>query len=124
MATILMIENDAAFYHSLHQLLGERGHQVLHACNGFDGIQQADAHPIDLVVLDVDLPDMDGKGVAAALRTRPRLRQVPIVALTGPDDPITFSLVEAFGCNGCISKSTDIRMVPQRVMTYLEQFAF
>lgn len=123
MATILVIDGDVSFCHSMDRWLIEQGHHVLHADDGADGLQKADLHAVDLVVLDIALSDMDGKGVAAALRTRPHMRRVPIVALTGPDDPVTVNLVKAFGCNGCISKSTDTRILPQQVVTYLEQCA-
>lgn len=123
MATVLVIEGDPSVYQGVDRLLSALGHRILGAHTGFDGIQQADLHAVDLVLIDIDLPDMDGKGVAAALRTRPRLKNVPIVALSGSDDPVTHSLIKAFGCNDCISKSMDTRTMPQQVVTYLERFA-
>jgi len=122
MATVLIVENNTPIYDSVHRVLSAHGHRVLRAYTGIEGIQQAEAHTVDLIVIDIELPDMDGKGVAAALRTRPHLQNVPIVALSNSDDPVIHGLIKAFGCNDCIAKSIDTRSMPQQVVTYLEQF--
>ncbi len=120
MATILMIEDDEKFFRMMQKVLGAQGHEVLHAATALDGIQEAERQPLDLVLLDIDLPDLDGKVVATALRARPNLRAVPIVAVTAQNDATTRRLVIAFGCDGFIPKPVDTREFPGQIAQFLK----
>lgn len=59
------------------------GFRVAQAKNGLDAIEQAFAHPPDIVLMDLSLPVMDGWEATARLKADPRTRSVPVVALTG-----------------------------------------
>ena len=121
MATILMIEDDHKFYRMMDKVLGAKGHNIIHAGTALDGIQQAERGSIDLVLLDIDLPDLDGKVVATTLRVRPNMRGVPIIAVTAQDDSITRRLVMAFGCDGFIPKPVNTRTFPGQIQAFLDR---
>lgn len=121
MANILMIEDDLNFIRLLEKVLGARGHTVLHAETALTGLQMAENKEIDLVLLDMDLPDLDGKVVATTLRARTGLEKVPIIAVTAQTDAITRRLVLAFGCNGYIPKPIDTRTFPNQIEAFLAQ---
>ncbi|MBI3205060.1 MAG: response regulator [Myxococcales bacterium] len=79
---VLLIEDNEQNRYLTTFLLQQRGHQVTSAVSGPDGIELARRVPFDLVLLDIQLPGMDGYAVAAALKADARTRAIPIVAVT------------------------------------------
>lgn len=78
MAKILVIEDDADNMDVIRYLLQQRGHQVLTAFSGMNGLAAAlDAQP-DLILLDLAMPNMDGWHAARALRRDPATQRIPI----------------------------------------------
>jgi len=104
---ILLIEDNSQNRYLVTFLLEKRGHQVTEAVNGPEGIKLASLARPDLILLDIQLPVMDGYAVAEALRQIPSLRGVPIVAVT------SYAMVGdrerglAAGCTGYIEKPID-----------------
>jgi two-component system cell cycle response regulator DivK len=102
--TILLIEDNEKNRYLATYLLEEHGYKVVHAPDGPRGIAVAKPLLPDLIVLDIQLPVMDGHAVARALREIEQLRAVPIIAVT------SFAMVGdrdkalAAGCNGYIEK--------------------
>jgi DNA-binding response OmpR family regulator len=86
MPTILCIDDDANILELQKRILEAKGYAVLVSPDGATGITLASSHPVDLVVLDFKMPDMDGGEVAAALlREQPDL---PIVICSGFFDSV------------------------------------
>ena len=104
MARILYIEDDAASRTLVKKVLEHVGHEVLVADTGLSGVQVATREQLDLVLVDINLPGLDGYEVTLRLRGIPSLQKVPIVALTAHGDRMT-SL--AVGCDGFIEKPID-----------------
>ncbi|MBN1679132.1 MAG: response regulator [Anaerolineae bacterium] len=119
MVTILIIDDDAQYVRLVKKLLGAHGHTVLSAGTALSGLKLAEGETIDLVLLDMDLPDLDGKVVATTLRTRPGMRNVPIVAVTAQMDGTARRLALAFGCDGFISKPIDTRLFSDQILSYM-----
>jgi DNA-binding response OmpR family regulator len=85
--TILVIEDSATQALHLQALLAEAGLQVVCAQNGRAGLKMAhQAHP-DLIVLDVQLPDMNGFHVCQDLKSQNDTQRIPIIMLTRHNDP-------------------------------------
>ncbi len=80
----LIIEDDPSVSRSLELLLKSRGYTCVIANTGATGIEQAKAHKIDIILLDLSLPDMDGHGVLKRIRAQ-RIR-TPVLILSGSDD--------------------------------------
>jgi two-component system, cell cycle response regulator DivK len=81
-AKILLIEDNPENRYLVTFLLEQRGHKIIPADSGPHGLElAADIHP-DLILLDIQLPGMDGHAVARALKSDPRLRHIPIIAVT------------------------------------------
>ncbi|MBN2305713.1 MAG: response regulator [Anaerolineae bacterium] len=122
MAHILMIEDDVNFIRLLGKVLGELGHTIASAETAMQGLQLTEGDvAFDLVLLDMDLPDLDGKVVATTLRARPSMKDVPIIAVTAQNDAVTRRLVKAFGCNGFIPKPIDTRAFPEQIAAFLSE---
>jgi CheY-like chemotaxis protein len=81
MATILVVDDNEAHLYALVRLLQARGYQVMTATSGAQALQEASKRP-DIIVLDINMPDIDGFAVAAKLRADPLTRDVPFLFLT------------------------------------------
>lgn len=79
---ILIIEDNEQNLYLATFLLEKNGHEVVQARSGSEGLALATRSRPDLILLDIQLPAMDGYAVARALRQDARLRNVPIVAVT------------------------------------------
>jgi two-component system KDP operon response regulator KdpE len=79
MARILIVDDEPQIRRFLRISLGANGHEVLEAENAAEGIAQAQAKTVDLVILDLGLPDMDGQEVITTLR---EASKVPIIVLS------------------------------------------
>ena len=81
-AKILVIEDNEQNMYLIHFLLEANGHTVIEAMDGEQGIQRAqDASP-DVILLDIQLPGMDGYEIARIIRGTPGLATIPIIAVT------------------------------------------
>lgn len=81
-ARILLIEDNAQNRYLARFLLEQRGHEILQAETGPQGLEMASGSQPDLILLDIQLPGMDGYAVASALKNKPQLKHIPIIAVT------------------------------------------
>jgi signal transduction histidine kinase len=115
-ARVLHIEDDPKSRLLVRKLLMVAGHSVIDAESGLEGIQKAGAERPDLVLVDINVPDLDGYEITLRLRGMPALAGVPIVAITAEGDRMT-SL--AVGADGFIAKPIDAARFAQLVDRYL-----
>lgn len=116
MARILHIEDDPKSRLLVKKLLMAAGHSVVEAESGIEGIRLAGSERPDIVLVDINVPDLDGYEVTLRLRGMPNLAGVPIVAITAEGDRMT-SL--AVGADGFIAKPIDAGRFHQLVERYL-----
>jgi DNA-binding response OmpR family regulator len=83
---VLVVDDDRNAVDILDRLLKKEGFQVVCANGGRQALAALAAHPIDVVLLDVMMPEMDGFQVCAAMRADAQLRDVPVILLTAKDD--------------------------------------
>lgn len=118
MANILVIEDNEQNLYLTTFILERRGHRVTAARDGSQGIQLAQELCPALMLLDIQLPVMDGYAVAEALRRDPALAHIPIVAVTSYAMAGDRERILAAGCNGYIEKPIN----PETFMTEVESF--
>ncbi len=116
MPRILHIEDDPRNRLLVRKLLAADGYEVVDAADGLEGVRMAIAQRPDLVLVDLNLPGLDGYEVTLRLRSEAALRGVPIVAITAEGDRDT-SL--AVGCDGFLQKPIDARQFASQVAQYL-----
>jgi CheY-like chemotaxis protein len=104
---ILLIEDNAQNRYLATFLLEQHGYVVQAAPDGPSGISAAQACDPVMILLDIQLPGMDGYAVAQALRRIPALDAVPIVAVTSYAMPGDREKALAAGCTGYIEKPID-----------------
>jgi signal transduction histidine kinase len=117
MPRILHIEDDPANRLLVRKLLQSAGHEVIDAADGLEGVRLACAQRPDLVLVDLNIPGLDGFEVTLRLRGEASLTGVPIVAITAEGDRET-SL--AVGCDGFLQKPIDARSFSQVIQRYLK----
>ncbi|QJC54170.1 response regulator [Paenibacillus albicereus] len=92
-AVLLIIEDDAEYASILLQLARKRGFKALVAFQGDQGLALAHAYKPDAIVLDTDLPVLDGRSIITRLKSRPELRHIPVHVISAEDrDQQTLSL--------------------------------
>ena len=119
-ATILYIEDNPDNSLLVQRALTARGYEVLWAANGASGIEQAEAHPPDLILLDINLPDIDGYEVARRLRAHDGLRAVPIMAVTANALKGDAEKALAAGCDAYIAKPLQLHELWARVAALVQ----
>ncbi len=102
--SVLLIEDNEQNRYLLTFLLEQRGYRVFAAADGARGIEAAQSLVPAVILLDIQLPTMDGYAVARALRQNDSLRAVPIVAVTSYAMPGDREKALAAGCSGYIEK--------------------
>jgi len=119
--TILYIEDNPDNMLLIQRALEARGYNFLWAANGMTGISMAQEHKPDLILLDINLPDIDGYEVARRLRstTDSHLLYVPIIAVTANALKGDAEKALRAGCDVYMSKPINIRELWARVMAYL-----
>lgn len=116
---ILLIEDNAQNRYLANFLLEARGWEMVHAEDGPTGVALAATVDPALILLDIQLPGMDGYAVAQALRSDPGLRSIPIIAVTSYAMAGDRERCLAAGCNGYIEKPIDPQTFADEVERYL-----
>jgi two-component system cell cycle response regulator DivK len=121
MAHILVVEDNPMNMELAVDLLETYGYEVTPAEDGFEAIERVKETQFDLILLDIQLPGMDGPEVLEKLKADPATRAVSVVALTAhamSGDEARF--MEA-GCVGYISKPIDVHQFKSEVAQYIKE---
>ncbi len=119
-STILLVDDDEAVRKLLSFPLERDGYEVIQAADGEEALERFDANPIDLVVLDLMLPKLDGLEVCKQLRAR---SSVPIIMLTARDDELDKVLGLELGADDYVTKPFSIREFRSRTRALLRRAA-
>lgn len=119
--SVLLIEDNEQNRYLLTFLLEQRGYRVFSAADGARGIEAARSLVPAVILLDIQLPTMDGYAVARALRQNDALQAVPIVAVTSYAMPGDREKAVAAGCSGYIEKPINPETFVQEMERVLER---
>lgn len=117
--TILIIEDNEQNLYLATFLLEQNGFKVVSARSGAEGVVLAGKTLPDLIILDIQLPEMDGYEVAQALRKNADLRAVPIVAVTSYAMVGDREKALGAGCTGYIEKPINPQTFKNEIENYL-----
>jgi len=116
---ILYVEDNAENRLLIRRILEAEGHKVAEAENAATALEFVASRTPDLILMDINMPDVDGYTLTTQMRTMPHLIDIPIVALTANvmkgDREKTFSV----GCDGYIQKPVDVDELPKLISHYL-----
>ena len=104
MATVLVVEDNAANLKLATLLLAHAGHRVLTAGDAESGLARARLEGPDLILMDVQLPGMDGHRATALLKKDPATSAIPVIALTALAMKADEECSRAAGCDAYITK--------------------
>ncbi|MBN1381711.1 MAG: response regulator [Deltaproteobacteria bacterium] len=116
---ILVIEDNEQNLYLIRFILEDGGYEVLSAKDGREGVEMAATRLPDLILLDIQLPDMDGYTTARALRENADLNRTPIVAVTSYAMPGDREKALASGFSGYIEKPIDPDTFEAQVSQYI-----
>jgi CheY-like chemotaxis protein len=117
--TILIIEDNPQNMYMMRFLLENNGFQVIGAETGLAGIDQALRHRPDAILLDIQLPEMDGYAVAAELIKHDELRAIPIIAVTSYAMVGDREQILSAGATGYIEKPIDPDTFVAEIIRYM-----
>ena len=119
--TILYIEDNPDNTMLVRRALEARGYKLLNAPTGIKGVEIAEAEPVELILLDINLPDIDGYEVARRLRSNSKveLKTVPIIAVTANALKGDAEKALDAGCDVYMSKPINIRELWARVEAFV-----
>ena len=121
-SNILYIEDNPDNMMLVKRALEARGYKLLSAMNGIDGVSVAENEDVDLILLDINLPDIDGYEVARRIRSSDKkhsLTYVPIIAVTANALKGDAEKALAAGCDVYMSKPINIRELWARVEAFI-----
>ena len=122
MQQILMIEDDVRLAGMVADYLGQNGFGVSHAPNAQSGLTRLQSAGVDLVILDLMLPDMDGLQVCQRIRALPgALGQVPVLMLTAKGDPMDRIIGLEMGADDYLPKPFEPRELLARIKAILRR---
>lgn len=113
MARILIIDDEEVVRYGLRDTLEEYGHTVLEAGDGVEGLEVLEREPVDLVLVDLIMPRMEG--VETTIQVKRRYPETRLLAISGGGRTRNFSYLEMtkeFGADGTLSKPfTDLELM-------------
>lgn len=117
---ILVVEDNPLNRELLCDWLETEGHDVLSAGDLNAAMRSIQDRPPDAVLLDVQLGNEDGLELAAWMRKQPKLRLIPVLAVTAQALVTEQSSFLRAGCNACVSKPIDFKMLGEQLEHWLQ----
>jgi len=116
---ILVVEDEEDNRRIVRDLLTSVGYEIIEAVTGEDGVTAAATHLPDLILMDIQLPGLDGYEATRRIKANPTLHHIPIIVVTSyalsGDDTKAF----AAGCDGYVSKPFSPRALLAKIREYL-----
>jgi two-component system cell cycle response regulator DivK len=120
---ILYVEDNFDNRILIKRVLEAEGYTVIEAGDGREGLKLAHTASPDLILMDINLPDVDGYECTRRLRASEPTRDIPILALTANVLDGDKQKALGVGCNGYVSKPIDVDELPYKIATHLRAAA-
>jgi diguanylate cyclase (GGDEF)-like protein len=117
---ILYIEDDLSSRILVKKVLGKSDFEYFEAANGLEGLAKAKVVKPDLIIMDINLPDINGNELSTKIKNTPDLNNIIIVALTASTDDNIREMTLVAGCDGFIQKPIDVHNFPLQLMNFLD----
>ena len=117
--TILNVEDLQNNRDLVRRILESQGYQVIEAVNGLEGIAKATQLKPDLILMDINLPDIDGFSVVTKIRGNPLLSKTPIIALTARNVSDDSERAVAIGCDSYLSKPFGVKQLLDEIEKFI-----
>ncbi len=118
--TIMYVEDNAENRLLIRRVLQAEGFQVVEASDALEAMEIVQTQRPDLILMDINLPEMDGYTLTARFKATPQLSNVPIIALTANVMRGDRERTLEAGCDGYIQKPVDVDLLPEQVNRFLQ----
>ena len=118
---ILYVEDNPENRLLIRRVLEAEGYAIAEAENAAKALEYVSSNTPDLILMDINMPDMDGYTLTAQMKTFPQLFDVPIIALTANVMRGDRERTLAAGCDGYIQKPVDVDELPEQISRYLRK---
>jgi len=112
---ILYIEDNTDNRILIRRVLESEGYTVLEAANALEAIQRVNEEQVDVILMDINMPDIDGYTLTTHLKTMPGFEKIPIIAITANVMRGDREKSLDAGCDGYIQKPIDIDTLSQQI---------
>lgn len=116
---ILVVEDQEDNRKIVRDLVTANGYELVEAATGEEGLEMATRERPDLILMDIQLPGMDGYEVTRRIKANPALKKIPVIAVTSyalsGDDQKAFSA----GCDGYVTKPFSPRLLLAKIREFL-----
>ena len=116
---MLLVDDENQLRRVMRDLLERDGYTVFEAKDGAHALEQVDTHAPDILVLDLNMPGLDGYGVITQLRSRQATEDLPIIVLTAKGDEDNEVRVFELGADDFLSKPFRARALSARIQAVL-----
>jgi two-component system, cell cycle response regulator DivK len=116
---VLVIEDHEDNRRILRDLLTSAGYEPIEAVSGEEGVALAETHRPDLILMDIQLPGLDGYEATRRIKANPALRQIPIIAVTSYALSGDEVKAKAAGCDAYVTKPFSPRALLAKIRGYL-----
>lgn len=117
--TILYVEDNPENRVLLRRILLAEDFNVIEACCAEEALQEIQQQPPDLILMDINMPDMDGYSLTALIKAQPGYARIPIIALTANVMKGDREKSLDAGCDGYIQKPIDVDNLPKQIRGFL-----
>jgi len=121
MATILYIEDNFDNRMLVRRVLAAEGYEVFEAEDAGSALEWLKTGRPDMILIDINMPDMDGYTLTSRIRALEGFAEIPIVALTANVMRGDREKSLEAGCDGYIQKPVDIDLLPDQILRYLRK---
>ena len=116
---LLLAEDDEFSRDMLMRRLERQGFEMIAAADGREAILAARQHRPDLIIMDLDMPILDGRGAIRALKSDPHTFKIPILVLTAHAGPADVAEARQYDCAGYETKPIVLRRLVERIQDVL-----
>lgn len=116
---ILYVEDNFENRLLVRRILMAENYEVIEAGDAFQAMKIVETNQPDLILMDINLPEVDGYTLTARLKENPKLSQVPIIALTANVMKGDRERILDAGCDGYIQKPIDVDALPDQIRSFL-----
>ncbi len=118
-ATILYVEDNPDNRNLIRRVLNAEGYEIVEAAHANQAFQKLETEKIDLILMDINMPDMDGYTLTAKIKKTERFKNIPIVAVTANVMRGDREKSLEAGCDGYIQKPIDIDTLAQQISRFI-----
>lgn len=119
--TILIVEDNDLNLKLFRDLLEANGFRTLQAKEGMEGLRLTQEHRPDLILMDIQLPEISGLEITRMIKADPELRHIPVLAVTAFAMKGDEEKIREGGCDGYIAKPISVMTFLQTVQSFLPQ---